>query len=279
MTNELSLIIGASGQIGSEVVKLLRAGGHRVRTATSRAATGPDSVHLNLATGEGLEKAFEGVNRAFLLAPPPHADQYKILSPLIQEAKRRGLKKVVLMTALGANAVETSPFRRVEIELEQSGLNYNIIRPNWFMQNFATFWVHSIQAQGKIFLPAGTAKTSFIDTHDIGAVVAKLLVSDEMNNKAFDLTGPEALDHNQIATAISEATGRKITYTDIPPADLKKGLVGAGLPDDYADFLLMIFGFLKQGYNAGVNGNVKTILGRDPRPFAKVAKESREAWI
>ena len=275
---DLNLVIGASGQIGSEVVRLIKAEGQRVRATTSKKPKEAESVQLDLATGEGLREAFAGVDRAFILSPPPYADQHKILSPLIQEAKRRGLKKVVLMTAYGANAVETSPFRRAEIELEKSGLNYNIVRPNWFMQNFASYWVQGIKDQGKILLPAGTAKTSFIDTKDVAAVIAKLLTSDALNNKAFDLTGPEALDHSQIAKAISEVTGRKIEYVEIEPSDLKKGLLSAGLPEDYSDFLLMILSFLKQGYNAGVTDTVKEILGREPHTFLQVAKENKLAW-
>lgn len=279
MKTDLTLVVGASGQIGSEIVRLLKADGHRVRSATSKKPQNAESVQVDLTTGEGLREAFEGVSRAFLMAPPPYADHYKILSPLIQEAKRRGINKVVLMTAMGANAIETSPFRRAEIELEKSGLNYNIVRPNWFMQNFSTYWIQSIKDQGKIFLPAGKAKTSFIDTKDIAAVIAKLLTSDSLNNKSFDLTGPEALDHDQIAKTISEATGRKIEYVEIEPNELKRGLLGAGLPGDYVDFLLMILSFLKQGYNAGVTSTVKEILGRDPHSFTQVAKQSKQAWI
>ena len=278
MKTDLTLIIGASGMIGSKVIELLKADGRKIRAATSQQPKNSENVHLNLVTGEGLREAFEGVDRAFLLSPPPYADQYKILSPLIQEAKRRGLKKVVLMTAYGANAVETSPFRRAEIELEKSGLNYNIVRPNWFMQNFATFWLQGINEQNKILLPAGNAKTSFIDAKDIAAVIVKLLTSDSLDNKAFDITGPEALDHSQIAKALSEVTGRKIEYVDIEPSDLKKGLLGAGLPEDYSDFLLMILSFLKQGYNAATNENVKEIIGREPNSFLKFAKENRKAW-
>lgn len=279
MEKDLILVIGASGQIGSEVVRQLTAQGHRVRRATSKPPKDADSVQLNLATGEGLRSAFEGVERAFLMAPPPYSDQYKILSPLIQESKRRGLKKVVLMTAWGANAVETAPFRRAELELEKSGLSYNIVRPNWFMQNFNTFWVQGIKDQGKILLPAGQGKASFIDVKDIASVIAKLLDSDVLNNKAFDLSGPEAMDHARVAQELSAATGRKIEYVDIPPADLKKGLLAAGLPTDYADFLLMILGFLKEGYNAGVNENVKNILGRAPISFERYAQDNKKLFL
>ncbi|UOF02464.1 SDR family oxidoreductase [Bdellovibrio reynosensis] len=279
MKKETVLVIGASGTVGSEVGSSLKAQGYTVKSATSKKASGENSVYLNLATGEGINSAFEGVDRAFLLSPPGYADQYRMLSPLIQEAKRRGLRKVVLMTAMGANAVETAPFRKAEIELEKSGLAYNIVRPNWFMQNFNTFWVEGIKQHGKILLPVGTAKTSFIDAKDISDVVTKLLISDEFNNQAFDITGPEALNHDEVAALISEATGKKIVYSEIQPAELKKAFFVAGMPEDYSDFLLMILGFLKEGYNAGITDGVKRILGREPRTMKNYAKEYRSSWV
>lgn len=279
MKKETILVIGSSGTVGRELVQLLRAQGHQVRLTTSKTPQDANSVKLNLATGEGLHQAFEGVNKAFFLSPPGYADHYKMLSPLIQEAKRRGLEKVVLMTAMGANLNESSPFRRAEIELEKSGLRYNIVRPNWFMQNFQTFWIQGILEKGKILLPAGNAKTSFIDAKDISAVVAKLLTSEEFENKAFDITGPTALDHDQVAHTIANVSARKVDYQEIAPADLKKGLLAAGLPEDYVDFMILIFGFLKEGYNSSVTSSVKEILGREPGSFSQYAESNKKAWM
>lgn len=276
MKRQTILVVGASGTVGTELARILKSEGHIVRGTTSRTPV-EGKVFLNVATGEGLSRAFAGVDRAFFLSPPGFANQYAILSPLIQEAKRRGLKKVVLMTAMGANANEASPLRQAEMELEKSGLAYNIIRPNWFMQNFNTFWIQGIRDAGKIFLPAGNAKTSFIDARDISEVAATLLTSDEMNNRDFDLTGPEALDHNEAAAFISKATGKTVVYEEIAPEAFKKGLVGAGLPHDYADFMVMIIGFLREGYSAGLTESVAEILGRKPRSFVNYAQDFKAA--
>ncbi len=270
MKQDLILVVGATGTVGSELVKLLKAAGHQVR--------GTNSKTLNVVTGDGIKEAFEGVDKAFLLSPPGFADQYQTLSPLIQEAKRRGLKKVVLMTAMGANAVETSPFRRAEIELEKSGLTYNIIRPNWFLQNFNTFWIHGINTQGKILLPAGQAKVSFIDARDISAVAAQLLTTSKFDNQALDLTGSDSVDHNEVASAISQVTGKNVAYQEITPADLKKGLLGAGLPEGYVDFLNLIFGFLKEGYNAGLNSNVESVTGHAAGGLKKYINDYKQSW-
>jgi uncharacterized protein YbjT (DUF2867 family) len=277
------LIVGASGTVGSHLVQFFVKKGEKVRAATSKKApssseNGIEWVHLDLSSGNGLKEAFEGVDRAFFLSPPGYARQDLILSPLIQEAKRRKLEKVVLMTAYGANAVETSPLRKAEVELENSGLPYAIIRPNWFMQNFHTFWLDGIKNKQNLLLPAGDARVSFIDARDISEVAFQLLTSNTHQNRAFDLTGSESLSHDEVAKILSEVTGKKIGYQNIDPAILKKQLVDAGLPEDYSDFMIMILGALRAGYSSGITTHVKELLGREPLTLRNYAKNYSHFW-
>jgi uncharacterized protein YbjT (DUF2867 family) len=274
-----TLVIGASGTVGSELVKLLGAKGQDVRRATRRPATQPGQVQLDVATGQGLAQAFEGVDRAFLLAPPGHTDQDRLLKPLIDAARTHGLRRVVLMSAMGANADEAAPLRLAELHLERSGLAWNVIRPNWFMQNFNSFWLQGIVGQGQILLPVGRARGSFIDARDIAAVAASLLSRDDLAHRDFDLTGGEALDHDEVAAILSRETGRTIAFQDIPPESMLAGLVEAGLPRDYAEFLVLILGFFKAGYAERTTDAVQAITGRAPRSFAAYAKDYRSAWL
>lgn len=273
-----TLILGASGNVGSEIAKILKAKGQEVALATSRKPEQADQVHLNLATGEGLEEAFKNVDRAFLLAPPGYTNQDELLKPVIDLAKKQGLKKVVLMTAMGVDASDENPMRKAELYLDASGLDYNIIRPNWFMQNFNTFWLHGILTSQKIFLPVGTAKGSFIDSRDISAVAAELLFNNTWNKQAFILTGEESLNHDEVASIISEITGKNITFEDVTPELMKDQLLGAGLPSDYADFLLLILSFFKLGYSASVTNSIKEITGKNPISFRQYAEEYKGSW-
>jgi uncharacterized protein YbjT (DUF2867 family) len=270
-----TLVIGANGTVGSALVERLTASGETVRKATSRATR----VQFNLVTHEGISDAFNGVDRAFLLAPPGHTNQDELLIPVIDEAKRADVKKVVLMTAMGANLDPNAPLRKTEVHLEQSGLKYNIIRPNWFMQNFNSFWLHGIVNNQTIALPVGTAKGSFIDARDIAEVAAALLLRHDVDNKDFDLTGGEALNHDQVAEILSNETGRSIRFQDISPDELRPGLLGAGLPSNYVEFLLMILGYFKAGYSERTTDAVQTLTGKAPRTFAGYAKDYRGAWV
>jgi uncharacterized protein YbjT (DUF2867 family) len=249
-----------------------------VRRATSRAATGAGDVSVNLASGEGLASALSGANQLFLMAPPGYANQHELLIPAIDAARLAGVRKVLMLSALGANADDSIPLRRAELYLQHSGLDWNVIRPNWFMQNFHTFWLQGIQTQGQIFLPVGDAKGSFIDTRDIAAVAARLLSGDQFKNAAYDLTGSEALDHTQVAAILSKAAGRTIGYTDVTEDTMRQGLLGAGLPADYAELLLVLLGAFKAGHSAGITQDVQRITGQAPIRLEQYAQDFRAHW-
>ena len=122
------------------------------------------------------------------------------------------------------------------------------------------------------------AKGSFIDSRDISAAAAELLSSHDLDNQAFNLTGPEALDHDQVAALISSATNKTITYQEISPEAMLAGLLGAGVPEPYAQFLLVILDFFKQGYSEAVTDDLEKILGRKGISVEEYTKDFAQAW-
>ena len=273
------LILGASGTVGGPLVKNLKAKGYSTIEATSQKTLKPGQVYLDLLNPVDLETIFDNIDRLFLLSPPGHTNQDVLLAPLIAMAKKKGLRKVVLMTAMGANGNDAAPMRKAEVALENSGIDYNIIRPNWFMQNFNSYWIQGINNDGKIYLPTGKAKGSFIDAQDIADVAAELLVSDKYKNQDFDLTGSDALDHFEVAKLISEASGRQIAYQDITAEEMHASLLKAGLPKDYTDFMILILGYFKEGYSERTTNAVETITGKKPKTFRQYTQENKSSWI
>lgn len=278
-------VYAASGLVSGFVVDNLLAKGHEVYAASRKPELGKKAPNLHWVKADasqptlGLE-VLDQVDRAFFLSPPGYTDQYSILNPWIEKAKSKKLQKIVLMTAIGVeHSPEDLPFRKLERAVENSGLAYNIIRPNWFMQNFQTFWISGILKDKKIYFPAGNAKTSFIDARDIAASATTLLLDDSQNGKEFTLTGKESITHDEVAQKLSKATGLSIAFADITPEDFKKGLVGAGVPEDYANVLVYIAGNLKEGHSAPISDTVKQITGKDPISFDQYASDNRKVWL
>lgn len=274
-----TLIIGSSGTVGSEVVKILHAKNKDVLKATRSKIQNKYEVYLDLVTKEGLHSAIKNVEKIFMLSPPGHINQNELLNPVIDQAKKEGTQRIILMTAMGANANSESPFRKAELHLINSGISYNIIRPNWFMQNFNSYWIQSILSQNKILLPVAKAKGSFIDARDIARVAAELLMSDKFLNQEFDITGTQALDHHEVAEILSKVSNRRITYEEISSKQMFENLIAAGLPKPYSEFMLMILEFFKLGYSERITDSVEKITGKKPINFETYANDYKDSWV
>lgn len=97
--------------------------------------------------------------------------------------------------------------------------------------------------------------------------------TDRFDGQAFNLTGPEALGYAEAAAILSAATGRPIRYLPVDDAAFIATLTGAGVPADYAGFLATIFHPVREGWTAGVTGDVATLTGAVPRSLAAYAAE------
>lgn len=278
-------VYGAAGLVGGLVTDKLLSKGHEVFAGSRHPEKGEKKENLHWVPVDSLhpEKGLEildRVDRAFFLSPGGYTNQYQILNPWVEKAKERKLGKIVLMSAIGVDHIPPEvPFRKLEIAIETSGLPFTILRPNWFMQNFNTFWISGILKDRKIYFPAGDAKSSFIDARDIADSAVAALLNDMTNGKSYTLTGKEALTHGEVARKISESTGLVIDYVDISSNDFEKGLVEAGLPADYAAFLVIIANALKEGHTAPVHGSVRELTGKDPIGFDEYAKDYKRSWL
>lgn len=261
------LVIGGTGTVGAPLVQELVAKGEQVKIATRNPAAvtakGATAVHVDVLDPATLEAAFEGVDRAYVLAPAGNADHVGVLGPIIDAAAKHGVK-VVLQTAIGVNADDNIPLRQAELRLEKAGIPYVILRPNWFSDNFASYWLHDV-LNGEIRVPAAEGKSSFIDARDIAASAAAALTTDSFDNQAFDLTGPEAFGYAEAAKMLSAATGRTIGYRSIEDAPFIDALRTAGLSSDYAHMLAAIFYPVREGWTAPVTDAVEKLTGRKPR--------------
>ena len=115
------------------------------------------------------------------------------------------------------------------------------------MQNFVNYYGYTINTQNAIYLPAGEGKVSFVAARDVAAVAAKLLTTENNNgksqheNKAYAITGPDALSYSQAAEIISREVGSNISYIDTPKEDTRKAINNMGMEDWLIDAIFEEF--------------------------------------
>lgn len=292
------LVTGATGTVGSEVVKQLAAisssSGHKIRAAVhSKNKTGQlgdkrvEIVDLDYTKPETVAYALNSVDKIFLQTlPTPNVTD--ISSNLVNEAKKNSVKYIVKLSAIGASDSESrSTILRLHGEeekiIEDSGIPYTFLRPPAFMQNFVTQFGNTIRTQNAFYVPAGDAKMSFVDTRDIGAVAAVMLTntnhgaSQQHENKAYDITGQDALSYRQVADILSNEVGKKISYIDITEDDARTGMKQIGMDEWFINIMIELFRIIRAGYGSETTTAVEHITGRKPISFAQFAKDYAEA--
>jgi uncharacterized protein YbjT (DUF2867 family) len=283
---EKILVTGATGKVGSELVRRLLAAGVEVKAGTRNPRAALDLlrgeaevVELDYDATETWDAAVQWADRVFLVPPPfdPRADDR--LVPFLDWAVQSGSRHVVLLSAMGAEAREQMALRRVEQRIERTGVAWTFLRPNIYMQNFARgFMARQIRDEGVFRLPADSAAVSFVDGRDVAAVAATVLTDEAHFGEAYTLTGPEALTHDEAAGIVAEAAGRTVGYEPIGEDEMRAALRHTGWPADQAETFSSLLAAIREGQRSAVTGHVELLLGRAPTSFRRFARDHADAW-
>ena len=284
------LITGASGNVGgavlSEAVKTKATVRAMYRSEADAAkapgGAGAEVVIADFGNADSLRRALKGVETVFLVCSPI-PDLVKLESNVVDACREAGVRRIVKNSAMGAGEVEGSfPnwHKAVEERIEKSGIPHTILRPDTFMQNIPAFYAPTIRTQGMFYSASGNAHVGFIDVRDIAAVAAKALTlgPEETRSHTYELTGPEGITYADLAERISRVTGRAAKYVDLPPAELKKGMLASGMPEWQAEALIRLVGYYTSRKHEMLNDNVQKILGRPARNIDDFLRENANAF-
>jgi uncharacterized protein YbjT (DUF2867 family) len=289
---ETILVSGATGTVGSEVVRQLssstdvniKAAARSVEKIKNLEGDKVKTVSIDYNKLESLKEALKNVDKLFLLTPDvPNA--HELASNLVNEAKKAGVRYIVKQSVMGADEgadVGTMRLHReAEKIIEESGVPYTFLRPNEFMQNFINFHGHSIKNNNAFYLPLENAKVSVVDVRDIAAVAVKALMENGDNkykNKKYLITGPEALSYHQMAELLSNATGKKISYVAISEEEAKGGMKEMGMDNWLINTISELSNYFKKGYASQVSSAVEEVTGKKPISFSQFANDYVEAF-
>jgi uncharacterized protein YbjT (DUF2867 family) len=288
---ETILITGATGTVGSEVVKQLSAKGENIIVkAAARSATDNTFKNLNRVQvvqldydkPDSLAVALKGVDKLFLLTPF-QSNMVDLTSNLVSEAKKAKVKYIAKQSVMGADAepgiTPSRLHRQAEKIIEESGIPFTFLRPNFFMQNFVNYYGNLIRSQGAFYTPAGDAKVSFVDVRDIAAVAVKSLINDnQQKGSAYNITGGEALSYGQAAEILSKAVGKKINYVNVTDQDARKGMKDMSMDEWTIKSMIELFEITRAGYVSEISPTVEQVTGNKPITFSQFANDYAGAF-
>lgn len=281
------LVTGATGTIGRPLVAQLAACGADVRAMSSRpgaavpGAPAVPVVHGDWRDPASLRRACEGVELLFLLLPMA-PDKPALAQAALQAARDAGVRHVVHLSSVGADAGSANAFARVQGEIEAavaaSGLAWTMLRPSGFMQNYVTYGADMIRGGGYA-AAHGDAQQALVDAADVAACAAAVLSAPAAHvGKVVEPTGARAWTQAEAMAEIARAIGRPVSYLPVDDAAVRAALQGMGMPEPLLGWMVALGGLIRDGLGRRPTDDVQRVTGRAPATFEAFVQAHRGAW-
>ncbi len=280
------LVTGATGTFGSAVAEILHQAGHTVRVLV-RDVSQLDKKDYEVFSGSfsdipALEAAIDGASGIFLASfdVPEMPD---LQGNVLKVAKSLGVRIVARISTMYVDNPRFRHFMTYHAQgerlLEDSGLDFTHLRPSWVLQNFLPTSAATPVRHNKIRLPAADGRVSFVDARDVAAVAAASLTEPGHNGKTYELTGPAACTHGELADTLASQTGLPITYENISPEEYISELQFAGWPQISIESMNTLFEAMRLGGAAVLTDHVKMVTGRDPLSIRDFARDFAGSFV
>ncbi|WP_246018914.1 NAD(P)H-binding protein [Saccharothrix australiensis] len=271
------LVIGGTGKTGRRVVDHLRARGASVRVAARHG-----DVTFSWTDRDTWAPALAGVRAVHIVA----IDGVSRTDEFVAAAVEAGVRRFTLLSARGVDVPDyygegnagAATHLLGERALHESGVDWTVLRPGWFMQNFDEGIFRDDVRRGELRLAAAEGAAAFVDAEDIGEVAAVALTEDGHAGRTYDLTGPRALTFHEALAEIADASGVTARYRPIPEAEFIAELVEAGWSPSDAALWSAALDPIRRGVEGALADGVQQVLGREPRDFRAFAAAARDAW-
>ncbi len=283
------LVVGSTGNVGSEVVKELLKRNATVRALVRKKGAAVakqervEVVEGDLLDPASVEKALDGVDKLYLLnaVVPDELTQGLIAYDL---AKKLKLKHIVYHSVFKVEEFKDVPHfaskLAIESALREFDLPFTVIRPNYFFQNDVTLKDPLMKA-GLYPMPLGPQGISAVDVRDIAEATAIALTGDGSHQgKTYNLNGPDVLSGPKVASIWSQVLGKQIRYAGDNMDAFEQQMRQRAPSWSAFDIRMMFQGYLERGFVGG-DGDVKALtelLGHPPRRYEDFARETAREW-
>ena len=279
------LVTGATGTIGSDVVRQLARRGEKVRAMTrdpsrAKALDGAEVVRGDYLDAASVDAALSGVSAVFLVGVlgPDDADRDRAL---VGQARAAGVRRVVKLSAIGTG---DPALGRVgswhlpgERAVRESGLEWAVLRPSSFASNTLS-WAGAVRAGEPVPNMTGDGLQGVIDPRDVSEVAVEALLSARHTGRTHTLTGPETISVPDQAAILAEVLGRQVDALDLTPEESRDRMTEWGMGAEYVEGVIAGSAYVRAGGNAVVTEGVRQVLDRQPRTYREWAVDHRAAF-
>ncbi|MFB9902312.1 NAD(P)H-binding protein [Allokutzneria oryzae] len=263
-TGRPTLVLGATGSTGRRVAARLRAAGHPVRAASRTA-----DVRFDWADKSTWQPAVAGAYGMYLMAP----HELPVDPDFVRCAVDGGVRRMVLLSSMAIEVMGDERLMAAERVVAESGVDWTILRPNWFNQNFDEGVFQAAVAAGELAVPLGDVRQAFVDADDIAAVAVAALTQDGHAGRSYEVTGPEALSFAEALGMIGKAVGRELTFRG-ESEDYIATMTALGLPREQVLADARAFEALRAQGDSTPTDAVRQVTGRAPKPFQTYVDET-----
>ncbi|TPI50539.1 NmrA family transcriptional regulator [Mesorhizobium sp. B3-1-7] len=240
--NRTVVVVGATSEVGAEVLAKLTRAGHTVRGVAR-------SLGVALDDQAALDAAFSGADGAYVIipfdvtTPDLHRFEDQVGARLASSIAKAGLRRVVLLSGLNAHLRMGTSLGAALMEERLAALGLEelvYLRASFFMENFVKGMGFVEQAASGVFASPfrGDVPMPLIAAKDVGERAAALLSAEHfLAQRVVELHGGGSYTLEQATTILGRAIGKDVTYHEAPFAEARAGMVANGISASFADAL------------------------------------------
>lgn len=279
------VVTAASGQLGRGVVEALLARG---TAAGDIVATSRDTDKLKDLAEAGVRTAtldytdvpadlFGAGDTVLLVSSDAVGQRVPQHTAVIEAAKAAGVARVVYTSAPRADVsplILAPEHKATEEVLRASGLPFTILRNGWYTENHLSAFGQA-QQTGAIASAAGEGRIASVERAELAEAAAVVLAGEGHEGRVYELVGQEAWSHAELAAVAAEVLDKPVAFQPLSGEDYHAALLGAGLDEGTAGFLVAVDANVADGVLAPTSDDLATLLGRAPRTI----RETVPTWV
>ena len=231
------LVTGATGNVGAQAVRELRARGVPVRAFVRDPERAAEQLgaDVELAVGDlsdpaSVARAVAGADRVLLSTGD---GPEKVRQETTVDRRLRGGRRAAARQGLdggrrpGVAAAPLAWHGEIEAHLRRAAVPAVVLRSSFHMTNLLMA-AEPVRHDRALIAPAGDGAIAMLDPRDTGSAAAVVLTQDGHAGRTYELTGPEPVTYARVAAELSEALGTPVAYVDAPPEAARAALEAAG---------------------------------------------------